>query len=140
MKQTPDGTARRVAAFDLAARQLGTLVAEARSWEAERVRAEKLAELDQAKTAFSFNISHELRAPLTLIMGPYEQLRAAPPPWDMGQEKDYFFGAGIRCWWMVRVWTIQRYMQELKKLTVIVFPAFTVALLGRSLDPAAPIT
>ena len=41
--------------FNLAARQLGALVAEARSWEAERVRARKLAELDQAKTVFFSN-------------------------------------------------------------------------------------
>ncbi len=37
---------------------------------------------------------------------------------------------GIRCWWVIRVWTTRCYMQVLKKLTVIVFPARTVALFG----------
>jgi signal transduction histidine kinase len=64
--------------FELAARQLGTLVADVRSWEAERIRAAKLAELDQAKTVFVSNISHEFRTPLSLIMAPVEELRMAP--------------------------------------------------------------
>jgi hypothetical protein len=46
---------------------------------------------------------------------------------------------GIRCWWVVRVWTTRGYAQVLKKLTVIVFRACTVALFGLSLDPAALI-
>jgi PAS domain S-box-containing protein len=65
--------------FDLTARQLSMLVADARSWEAERIRTAQLAELDHAKTVFFSNISHEFRTPLTLMMGPLEELRADPP-------------------------------------------------------------
>ncbi|WP_228982116.1 SpoIIE family protein phosphatase [Streptomyces sp. DH12] len=60
---------------ELVAGHLAAGVASARSYEAQQRRAEELAELDRAKTTFFSNISHEFRTPLTLIMGPVEELR-----------------------------------------------------------------
>ncbi|MCS0604359.1 SpoIIE family protein phosphatase [Streptomyces sp. LP11] len=62
--------------IELAAGHIASGIASARDFEAQQRRAEELAELDRAKTAFFSNVSHEFRTPLTLIMGPVEELRA----------------------------------------------------------------
>ncbi|RCG30564.1 response regulator [Sphaerisporangium album] len=63
--------------IELAAGHVAAGVASARSYQAQQRRAEELAELDRAKTVFFSNISHEFRTPLTLIMGPVQELRTA---------------------------------------------------------------
>ena len=56
--------------LSLVAGQIATALADARAHEAERSRIEALAALDQAKTIFFSDVSHEFRTPLTLMLGP----------------------------------------------------------------------
>ena len=68
--------------FDLVAAALSSAVAIHRAYELERARVTELATLNQAKTNFFTNVSHEFRTPLTLV-------QVASPPDDTGETRLY---------------------------------------------------
>lgn len=62
--------------YALLSNAVSTAVANVVAYQHEQRKAEELAELDRAKTAFFSNVSHEFRTPLTLMVGPLEDALA----------------------------------------------------------------
>ncbi|MDE2487760.1 MAG: response regulator [Alphaproteobacteria bacterium] len=80
----------------LAAGQIAAAIANADAYEEERRRAEALAEIDRAKTAFFSNVSHEFRTPLTLMLGPLEDVLADPADETTRQQVELAHRNGVR--------------------------------------------
>ncbi|MBV9346317.1 MAG: response regulator [Gammaproteobacteria bacterium] len=66
---------------------IGQAITNARAYEEERLRAEALAEIDRAKTTFFSNVSHEFRTPLTLLLGPLEEMLEAADLSERARER-----------------------------------------------------
>jgi PAS domain S-box-containing protein len=83
---------------ELVAGHIAAAVGSARSYQAQQQRAEELAELDRAKTTFFSNVSHEFRTPLTLILGPLDELRGRADGFDeqARHELDIIHRNGLR--------------------------------------------
>ncbi|MDN4053541.1 ATP-binding protein [Massilia sp. YIM B02763] len=62
--------------YELLGAAINTAVGNVVAYEKEQRRAEELAQIDRAKTAFFSNVSHEFRTPLTLILGPLDDALA----------------------------------------------------------------
>jgi PAS domain S-box-containing protein len=84
--------------FELVGAQIAAAISNARAYEDERRRAEALAEIDRVKTLFFSNVSHEFRTPLTLMLGPIEELLAKEglPADDVQAQLEVIHRNGLR--------------------------------------------
>jgi signal transduction histidine kinase len=69
------------------AHEIATVLVNVRSLQEARLRAEALLEIDRAKTMFLTHAGHELRQPLTLVLGPIEDLLTSAEPLTEAQQR-----------------------------------------------------
>jgi signal transduction histidine kinase len=82
--------------LSLVSSQIGTAIAGAQMLEQAQARAEELAQLDRAKTAFFSNVSHEFRTPLTLMLGPTQDALHSPDHALRGEDLDIVYRNELR--------------------------------------------
>ncbi|GHF65629.1 PAS domain S-box-containing protein [Amycolatopsis bartoniae] len=80
----------------LVAQQSAALINSAVAYQEQQRRAEELVALDEAKTRFFANISHEFRTPLTLILGPVGELRERLADESLREEVEVIHRNGLR--------------------------------------------